>query len=542
MFKVVDGNVRTLNISIPSSLFETGIYLAGNASGNDNDVWYINDYGLGHLTYNTTYDKVQDGNDFVIDRQPSYPFGTSIHGGPIRLTSSSNGLYITYASHSRYPIINNYTHMMKINLLSNGFIEDITPKIGDFTLVNGSSNNRLYTGFHVVVDPEDASTIYVPSWFEGIWKFKDCKQIGKYDRTNSPLDKGWADAVEDVAFDSNNNLWAVSDNIFTQKKEMIVMLPAAKNKSGNVTADDWNIIDIPDYGSTSSRDSKIVFFKHSKNKNLAIFTQGHGDRNIVIYDTNGTSALSDDKYRMLNQFTDQDGKVFGPYAVISVVEDANGDVWLGTACGVIVIHDLRSFLNEGENTIERVKVPRNDGSSLADYLLDNQEVTSIAVDAGNCKWFGTTTSGAYYVSSDGREIINNFTRENSMVPSNEVHAVVCDPNNNDVYFGTTNGLAVYHSTVAPSSSDFSEVYAYPNPVRPEYTGWITIKGLMDNSLVKIADSAGNVFYQTRSEGGMVVWDGCNSAGERVPTGVYYVYASQNQESTNGAVTKILVVR
>ena len=143
---------------------------------------------------------------------------------------------------------------------------------------------------------------------------------------------------------------------------------------------------------------------------------------------------------------------------------------------------------------------------------------------------------------DGREIIDNFTRSNSIIPSNEVHSIVCEPNSSDVYFGTTNGVAVYHSTITPAASDFSDVYAYPNPVRPDYTGWITIKGLMDNSLVKIADSAGNVFLQTRSEGGMVMWDGCNGAGERVPTGVYYVYASQNQESNNGAVTKILVVK
>ena len=106
----------------------------------------------------------------------------------------------------------------------------------------------------------------------------------------------------------------------------------------------------------------------------------------------------------------------------------------------------------------------------------------------------------YYVSADGREIIDNFTRSNSIIPSNEVHSIVCEPNSSDVYFGTTNGVAVYHSTITPAASDFSDVYAYPNPVRPDYTGWITIKGLMDNSLVKIADSAGNVFLQTRSEG------------------------------------------
>lgn len=89
---------------------------------------------------------------------------------------------------------------------------------------------------------------------------------------------------------------------------------------------------------------------------------------------------------------------------------------------------------------------------------------------------------------------------------------------------------------------YVEILAYPNPVRPDYSGDIIIKGLMDNSLVKIADSAGNVVTQKRSEGGMVSWDGCNSAGKPVRSGVYYVLASQNSDGTTGAVTKIVIIR
>ncbi len=513
----------------------------GNANGADNDLWYINDYGLGHLTYGNPYLQITDANNYTIDKEPSYPMGTSIHGGPTRLAMSDLGLYVTYNSHGRYPGNGIYTNLLKINLLNNGFIEDKTPVNGDFTTVNGSSNNQLYTGYHLVVDPEDPTVVYVPTWFEGIWKFKEGKQIGKYDKTNGPFGTGYSCSVEDVAFDGNNNLWAIAHD-YPNSREIVTMLPANRNRSNNVSSEDWITLDLPGFGSQESRDSKIVHFRHSKNKNLAMITQTFGEQNVIIYDTNGTSAISDDKYWMLNQFMDQDGKAFGPYAVISITEDQNGDIWLGTACGVIVIHNLRNMLSTKNNTVERIKVPRNDGSSLADYLLDNQAVTSIAVDAGNKKWLATTTSGVYYVSADGREIIDNFTRSNSMIPSDEVHSVVCDYNSSDVYFGTTNGMAVYHSTVAPAADDFSEVYAFPNPVRPDYSGWITIKGLMDNSLVKIADSAGNVFIQTRSEGGMIMWDGCNAAGERVPTGVYYVYASQNQETNNGAVTKILVVK
>lgn len=65
---------------------------------------------------------------------------------------------------------------------------------------------------------------------------------------------------------------------------------------------------------------------------------------------------------------------------------------------------------------------------------------------------------------------------------------------------------------------------------------------MDDSLVKIADMAGNVFFSGRSEGGMISWDGCDAAGNRVRSGVYLVFASQNATGSNsGVVTKIMVV-
>ena len=120
--------------------------------------------------------------------------------------------------------------------------------------------------------------------------------------------------------------------------------------------------------------------------------------------------------------------------------------------------------------------------------------------------------------------------------------VACNPNGNDVLIGTPEGLFVYSSDSAPAQDDYSSVYAYPNPVRPDYTGWITINGLMDNSLVKITDAQGHVVWQSKSEGGMAIWDGCDASGNRVRSGVYMVYASQNASGdSSGAVTKIVVI-
>ena len=194
--------------------------------------------------------------------------------------------------------------------------------------------------------------------------------------------------------------------------------------------------------------------------------------------------------------------------------------------------------------IRRLKVPRNDGTNYADYLLETDQVNDIAVDSQNRKWIATETSGLYLVSEDGDKILQQFTTDNSILPSNVVYAAACDPTSNSVYFGTASGVVEYNSTSSPGSDNYDNVVAYPNPVRPDYTGWITIKGLMEDSLVKIADAHGNVFHQGRSNGGMYVWDGCNSEGRRVKTGVYYVFASHSSGDGGGSdavVTKIMVV-
>ena len=147
------------------------------------------------------------------------------------------------------------------------------------------------------------------------------------------------------------------------------------------------------------------------------------------------------------------------------------------------------------------------------------------------------------VNADGSEILEHFSTENSPLTSDEITSVACSTDDNRVFIGTKKGTLVYESDAAPSQDDYSDVYAYPNPVRPDYSGHITVAGLMDNSLVKITDSMGNLVYSGRSTGGMFVWNGLNSEGSRVNTGVYYVFASQNEnDKSSGCVTKILVVK
>lgn len=424
----------------------------------------------------------------------------------------------------------------QINAINKGKIENVLPT--KFTNINGNgSKKNILDTYNVCEDPEDPNTYYVGSFFEGIYKVTDGECNTKYDWTNSGIKSiysNYACVASAITFDKNNNLWALQ--LVTSGIPVLKMLPAEARKKETPVASDWIQITLGDF--IGGKDNRILACKKS---NMLILTNAYGK--VIGYDTKGTyENTSDDTYMVWTKFTDQDGKNFTIGNTMAFVEDHNGKVWIGTDNGVIEITKPTNLIDE-KMTINRIKVPRNDGTQLADYLLETLYVTSIAVDGTNKKWLGTLTSGVYLVSENGDEILEHFTTENSSLPSNTIYSLACDPNSNSVFIGTDVGLVEYSSTTAPASTDYSNVYAYPNPVRPEYTGWITIKGLMDNSLVKIADAAGNVFYSTISEGGMVTWDGCNTDGQRVKSGVYYVFSSQSEEgnSGTGAVTKILVV-
>ena len=84
------------------------------------------------------------------------------------------------------------------------------------------------------------------------------------------------------------------------------------------------------------------------------------------------------------------------------------------------------------------------------------------------------------------------------------------------------------------------MYAYPNPVRHDFTGVITITGLVANAQVKITDINGNLVCQTVSNGSIATWDGKDVHGRKVNTGVYLAMCV-NEDGTKSAITKILVI-
>ncbi len=432
-----------------------------------------------------------------------------------------------------------------VNVISKGNFIDVSGV--DVKTDNRSSNSFTPTvphhvayGFRICEDPTDPDAYYVGTMFEGCYRIKDGKQTHKYFTDNSPLigfAGTWAYPVGLPIVDRNGNLWLYQFREDIDGSKRIHYLPSSKRMSDDVKVSDWTSHSLKDQDKKTYRDMYGFACKQSDH---VIMLPGRWNDVIIVLNGKGTESPADDTLLLIKKYIDQDSKQLSFSHGICGIEDMKGRIWIGTDKGVFEITDIKK-VNSSTITVNHLKVPRNDGTNLADYLLDGQMVNCIALDGQNRKWIATM-SGVYLVSENGDEILEHFTTDNSILPSNSVYSVACDANSSSVFFGTNLGVVEYNSTSSPGYDNYNDVVAYPNPVRPDYYGWITIKGLMDDSLVKITDASGNVFHQGRSNGGMYVWDGCNADGERVKTGVYYVMASQNATgSTEACVTKIMVV-
>jgi len=498
-----DGARRSNVVSLPTEIRNQALGCYGGFSS----VWAASGAGIGEYSYDA------DSKSVTVLRDRFLPDGISAYNIFSMRVSDSGDIWVG----------GNDNNVLSVTQISDGDYIDKTPS---------PAISELY---NIYPDLDD-SGLLVCSRFALYRIYPDGKRTA-YTANNSSFASTYGSAymIKDVRLDPEGNLWAMQYQTNAGKKPSdLHMVPADKWRAGPVKAD-WSAISLN--GSGITHQSRMAIAAQS---GCVIAT---GNHMVNVYDTKKTWAdLSDDDFRSIpcGNLIDEDGVSVSAGHQRYAVEDHDGRVWVGGYFGIYYFRDPREVFNSSF-TIVRPKVPRNDGTGLADILLSGVDVYWIAVDPTNRKWIATNGSGLYLVNEDGTEILQHFTTENSDIPSNVVLTVECDPKTNEVYVGTDSGLAIYASDGSAARPDYSDVYAYPNPVTPDYTGWITVTGLMENSLVKIADAAGNVFFNGRSEGGMITWDGCDTSGRRVRTGVYFVMASQNADGNSGVVTKILVV-
>ncbi|MDE5735055.1 MAG: hypothetical protein K2H83_07960 [Duncaniella sp.] len=436
---------------------------------------------------------------------------------------------------------------MKADAYIDGQFTEIDPEVttsSSFTqgIQNSLGKKKVLCPTWISEDPDTPGRYYISSGAEGLYVVDGNKQAAHFTEANSPFYRPWMLFCSYNTIDHKGNLWVASTTL-TSGKTTVFMLPAEKRRRADlstITKADW--VETAFGNTIFEKDAFLVVCRHS---NIVLSFDRHPSTAFEALRHNGNlTDAGSFRYASWPSVTDTDGKAFAPSWRCGV-EDKKGTVWIGTDMGVVTIPNPNSVMESGF-AINRVKVPRNDGTNLADYLLESENIIAIAVDNSNRKWIGTANSGLYLVSENGDEIISHYTTDNSPLPSNAICGLHADPSSNSLFIATLSGLLELSTDSSPAMDDYSEAYAYPNPLTPDYTGWVTITGLMADSMVKIVDQNMNLVYQTTSEGGMATWDGCNMNGQRVRSGVYYVLASSGGESAASAssaavATKILVI-
>ena len=440
--------------------------------------------------------------------------------------------FMRFAGGRLFTVVGGYGAGIEEN--RNGAVQVLTD--GEWTIYEDQLQTA--TGYEykdvmsVDIDPNDASHVFAAGR-TGIYEFRDGHFLQAYSSNNSPLGTALAPTqsnqeaytlVESVKYDAEGNLWMLNSQSATSPIHVLQHDGNWKSYTSSTLMND---------GRTMGALQGLTF--HSQG--LLWFVNNHWTVPSLHCFNPQT-----EKVQSFTTFINQDGTRVDVNSVQCVAEDKNGDLWVGTNIAPLLLEQAK--FNESDPEFTQVKVPRNDGTNYADYLLNGVNISGIAIDGGNRKWFATKGNGAYLISADNLTQLQHFTSQNSMLLSDNIESIAINDQTGEVFFGTDKGLCSYMSDATAVNEEMTKdnVWAYPNPVRPDYTGLITITGLNYDTDVKIVTASGTLVAEGRSNGGTFTWDGCDQHnGKRVASGVYMVLAA-TAEGNKGTVCKIAIVR
>jgi len=409
-------------------------------------------------------------------------------------------------------------------LIDGVFERSSNGKWSEYSLRFDTALNEVRDFISIATDPNEFDGFVVATLGQGVLKFTDGEFVEQYDTTNSTLiSVGGANTsyvgVTDVDFDNDGNMWCT--NTITSK------ILSVQSVDGQ-----WTGFDFPDILNEETTGDLIIL----DNGDIWITLPNNG-RGIFVLDHNGTlENKTDDEYTILNGNIGSGG--LPSSNIYSIAVDQEGEVWVGTDQGVGVFFSPTSVFSANSFDAQR---PLVELGGFLQYLLESETVTAIAVDGSNRKWLGTSNSGIFLMSEDGTQELLHFTKDNSPLLSNNIKTIAVNPNDGEVVISTDRGMIAYRGTATAPDNSFSDVKAFPNPVYEDYSGLIAVKGLANNSHVRITDINGQLVFETYSEGGQAIWNGQRMNGGKVRAGVYLVFAL-DEDGIESEVTKILVIQ
>ena len=493
-----EGYVLTNEVT---SLFEYDYLLqAGYAFNNS---FYLGTTDLGMLIVPFNVNRALQ----VLPEGPLYNQPFTIEASPGKLWVAFGDVDLTF---NPYPLtrkgISNYRNESWTNIKYDSLrdllgVEDVN----DLVFVKSNPNNPNET--------------YMTSYQKGLLKIKNQDPTILYNETNSPLEIPGGNEALGIRlygsdFDKQDNFWFVQSRI---DKGLIKLTPEGQFQ----TIDISNIINAED---------ELALGK------LVISREGYVFFGAVSSGLVGYNPTTNE----FNKIGEALGNGNLPSTDIKALAfDNQNRLWIGTRKGLRVLYSARNFFESGADIDSQPIIILDDG--VPQELLFLQSITDIEVDGSNNKWVSTATSGVFYLSSNGQETLLRFTSANSPLPSDTVLDISIDDADGTVYFATKDGLVAYDGTSTAPGEDLESVYAYPNPVRPNYFGNVTIDGLTAKANVKITDITGNLVFETTSQGGSVEWDTTAFGKYKVASGVYLVLITSDDNLLT-KVAKIMIIR
>jgi hypothetical protein len=483
---------------------------------NDNIYVGTNDFGVLSTA-------ISNGLSYV-ELHPDGPLLNS----PFLIQSEPNGIWVTYGGYSVF-----YLPLTGNKGLSH--LSDDTWVNTEYSDLLGATNLN-----YVSINPSNNNQVFVSSFFQGLLEINSDEPTILYDETNSALESLQLSGnstyrslrLSGSVFDNNGLLWTITSLIDEPLK------------SYNPVSNQWvsysfeDIIEDPINDNLGFCD---LIVDDNGTKWIASFSKG-----IIGYNENNGNPL-------IKNISEVDGNL-PTTRIRALALDNSNQLWIGTDNGLRVLYNTSGFFTDEDVSTDEIII-LEDG--IAKELLSDQYVSDIKVDGGNNKWISTIGAGVFYLTSDGQETIYHFTTDNSPLPSDDVSDISIDETNSLIYFATSKGLVSFTSGGSQSSGDLKSVYAYPNPVRPNFDiveKKVTIKNISDNVNIKIVDIEGNLVAEAQSgvnlrynnynleiDGGTVFWNGKNMANNVVASGVYLIMIS-DLDTFETTVVKLMVVR
>lgn len=450
--------------------------------------------------------------------------------GELLIGTVNNGVDVYRNNTSNFVVPNGpYSNLnLDIAVDNNSRVWAVSGSLGDWSGRSGiyqydGANwfNYTYSEFPVLGNgccgwvntyPDRLGNIWVSGWGNGLLKIAG-SELTRYDETNSVMNQVGPGFVLAYGMDEDNNgdLWVinglVNNAIVNFSQQIAYSQPIGGNTFFTQLAIDnyntkWMLLH-PVEGNVRG----VMYFNENTNPT----------GNLIGYQTLGSDVSQ----------------------VNDIVVDNNGEVWVATNNGVIVIPNPEQVINQPGSipSLFKMRIIEN---GISTPLTEN--VLSIDVDALNNKWLGTINNGVIYVSPDGSTLLSRFTTANSPMINNQITSIKSDRKTGTVYFGSVNGIVSYKTIAVSPLEECSSISVGPNPFVVPAATKLKIDGLVEESTVKILSISGVLVSEFETPGGRIAeWDGKDLNGNYVSSGIYII-AGFNKDASKVCTGKVAVVR